>query len=82
MQEFISDRRGSTVRWFAAAAAVLCAGCLAGARTLDWLTQSGRVALVADRAPAQPRRFAADADVDTMPTGSIPASRSLVIRLR
>ena len=82
MRNFRSDRRGSAVRWFALAAAVLSLGSLAGAHGLDWLSQSGRVALVAYGAPAQSRRVAADAGVDPMPTGAIPASRALVIRIR
>ena len=78
------DGRGSAVRWFAFAAVVLTVASLAGARTLDWLSQSGRVALVAYSPPgtAPPRRAAADApDVDPMPTGSIP-SNAIVIRIR
>ena len=78
------DSRGSAVQWFAFAAAVLAVACMAGARTLDWLSQSGRVALVAYGPPrtAPPKRAAADApDVDPMPTGSVP-SNALVIRIR
>ncbi|RYB02400.1 hypothetical protein [Lichenibacterium ramalinae] len=65
---------GQAVRWYAVAAAVLSVASLAGAHTLDWLSRSGRVALVAER-PVSPRaaQLAAEAGVDTMPTGSIPA---------
>ena len=84
MHDFLRDRRGSAARWFALAAAVLCIVSLAGAHTLDWLSQSGRVALVAYHAPppSENRRVAADPGVDPMPTGSIPASSALVIRIR
>ena len=84
MRRFRDDRGGSAARWFALAAAVLCAASLAGAHGLDWLSQSGRVALVAYRtaAPAPNRRFAADPNVDPMPTGSVPASSALLIRVR
>lgn len=84
MQDMRSDRRGSAVRWFALTAAVLCVASLAGTRGLEWLSRSGRVALVIDKssAPAQNRRFAADAGVDPTPTGSIPAPSALVIRIR
>lgn len=83
MHDFRGDRRGSAVQWFALAAAALCVACLAGAHGLAWLSQSGRVALVAYRAPAdRTRHVDADPGVDTMPTGSIPASDALVIRIR
>ena len=82
MRDFTGDGRGSAVKWFALAAAALSIGSLAGAHGLEWLSQPGRVALVASVAPVQARRVAADADVDTMPTGSIPASSALVIRVR
>ncbi len=78
------DSRGSAVGWFAFAAVVLTVASMAGARTLDWLSQSGRVALVAYSPPgtAPPQRAAASTpDVDPTPTGSIP-SNALVIRIR
>lgn len=78
------NSRGSAVQWFAFAAVALAVASMAGARTLDWLSQSGRVALVAYRPPgsAPPQRAAADApDVDPTPTGSIP-SNAIVIRIR
>ena len=84
MDGFMRDSRGSAVRWFAFAAALLTVASLAGAHALDWLSQSGRVALVAYAPPgsAPPRRAAANTpDVDTTPTGSIP-SNALVIRIR
>ena len=84
MDRFLRDSRGSAVHWFAFAAAVLTVASMAGARTLEWLSQSGRVALVAYSLPgaAPPQRAAANApDVDPMPTGSIP-SNALVIRIR
>ena len=84
MQDFISDRRGTAVQWFAVAAAVLCVMSLAGAHALDWLSQSGRVALVAYRpaSPAPNQRVAADPNIDPTPTGSVPAGSALVIRVR
>ena len=83
MHDFTSDRRGSAVQWFALAAAVLCVASMAGAQALNWLSQPGRVALVAYRAPAptQDRRVASNAGLDPMPTGSVPSSNALVIRL-
>ena len=78
------DSRGSAVRWFAFAAVVLSMASMAGAHMLDWLSQSGRVALVAysPSGTAPPQRAAANApDVDPMPTGSI-RSNALVIRIR
>lgn len=84
MPDFPSDRRGSAVQWFALAAAAVCVASLAGARGLDWLSQSGRVSLVAYRAPAPSasRRAAADPNVDMTPTGSVPAGSALMIRIR
>ena len=88
MHDFVSDRRGSAVQWFALAAAAVCVACLAGAHGLDWLSQSGRVALVAYRAPAPTSRPASvgragsDPDLDMTPTGSVPAGSALVIRIR
>ena len=84
MNDVTGERRGSSARWFAAAAAVLCVASMAGAHALDWLSQSGRGTLVAYGPPrtAPPQRAAADApDVDPMPTGSVP-SNALVIRIR
>ena len=82
MRDFRSECRGSAVQWFALAAAVLSVVSLAGAHGLDWLSQSGRIALVADRGTVRSQRVAAAPDVDPMPTGAIPASRALVIRIR
>ncbi len=82
MRDFRRECGGSAVPWFALAAAVLCFASLAGAHGLDWLSQSGRIALVADRGTARPQRIAADPGVDPMPTGAIPAPRALVIRIR
>ena len=84
MSDFPSDRRGSAVRWFALAAAGLCIVSLAGVHALDWLSQSGRVAMVASRAPAPTanQRVAGDPGVDSMPTGSIPSTSALIIRFR
>ena len=84
MQDVTSERRGSAVRWFALTAVVLSVASLAGAHGLDWLTQSGRVALVAYRptAPARVQQVASDPGIDRMATGSIPASSALVIRIR
>ena len=75
MTDFRDTGSGQAVRWYAVAAAVLSVASLAGAHTLDWLSRSGRVALVAERAAAPPRaaRLATEGEVDTMPTGSIPA---------
>ena len=83
MNDFMGDRRASAAQWFALAALVLTVASMAGARTLNWLSQSGRVALVAYRAPAPTpnARAAADVGVDLMPTGSIPSS-ALMIRIR
>ncbi len=84
MQDVTSENRGSAVRWFALTAVVLSVASLAGAHGLDWLSRPGRLSLVAYRAPApvRSRPVASDPDVDTMATGSIPASSALVIRLR
>ena len=81
MGSFARDGRGSAVRWFALASAVLSMAGMAGAHTLDWLSQSGRVALLAYRAPAAEAGAKTDSGVDTMPTGSIPPN-ALVIRIR
>ena len=86
MRAFVGDRRGSAVRWFALAAAAVCVASLAGAHGLDWLSQSGRVALVAYRAPAPTQRGVVPSgggpDVDMTPTGSVPSGSALVIRIR
>ena len=84
MPDFVSDRRGSAVQWFALAAAAVCVASLAGAHGLDWLSQSGRISLVAYRtpAPAASQRAAADPNVDMTPTGTIPSGSALVIRIR
>lgn len=83
MGSFMRDSRGSAVQWFAVAALVLSVASVAGAHALDWLSQSGHVALMAYRAPATGAnpRATADIGVDPMPTGSIPPN-ALVIRIR
>ena len=79
---------GQAVRWYAVAAAILSVASLAGAHTLDWLSRSGRVSLVAERAAVSPvaARLAAEGGVDPMPTGSVPggaaAPMAVMIRLR
>ena len=82
MKKFVRDDRGSAVRWFALTAVVLSAFSVAGAHGLAWLSQSGRVSVVAYRAPSDggPRGLA-DAGVDAMPTGSVP-SQSVMVRIR
>ncbi|MGI4765121.1 MAG: hypothetical protein ACRYGP_08670 [Janthinobacterium lividum] len=83
MQDTTTDHRGSAVRWFALTAVALSVASLAGAHGLDWLSQPGRVALVAYRSPVPVRSqpVASDLGVDRMATGSIPASSALVIRI-
>ena len=84
MTLFMRDGRGGAVPWFALATFVLSVASMAGVRTLSWLSEPGRVALVASRT-VEPRMArgpaAASADVDLMPTGAIPPN-TLVIRLR
>ena len=84
MHDETTGHRSSAVRWFALTAAVLSLASLGGAHGLDWLSQSGRVAFVAYRSPEPIRSHpvAADPGIDTTATGSIPASRALVIRIR
>ena len=83
MKTFMSDDRGSAGRWFALAGVVIALGSMAGAHGLAWLSQPGRVSIVAIRAqaPAVAPRGIADAGVDPAPTGSVPKS-SMVIRIR
>ena len=83
MTNFARDEAGSAVRWFALTAGVLSLAGMAGARSLNWLSQSGHLAIVAYRAPALAAvaPVTADAGVDRMPTGSIPPS-ALMIRIR
>jgi hypothetical protein len=81
VQEFGRNVHGSSVRWFGLAAAVMAFASLAGARALDWLSQPGRLSVVAFMAP--PQRSAAakpDVDIDRMPTGSI-GRNAVLIRL-
>ena len=90
MQSDNSNSRGSATRWFALAAVMLSAASMLGAQGLAWLSQSGRVSVVAYHAPetggqggvADMRQTGvADVGVDTMPTGSI-GSTSVMIRIR
>ncbi len=64
-------------------AVIVSLACLAGAQGLAWLSQPGRVSIVAVRAqnPAVAPRGIADAGVDPTPTGSVPKS-SMIIRIR
>lgn len=83
MTNFSRNESGSAVRWFALSAGVLSLAGMAGARSLNWLAQSGHLSIVAYRAPvAVPTGpVTADAEVDRMPTGSI-RSPALMIRIR
>ncbi len=83
MKTFMSDDRGSAGRWFALAGVVIALGSMAGAHGLAWLSQPGRVSIVAIRAqgPAATPKGMADAGVDPTPTGSVPNS-SVMIRIR
>ncbi|MGI3899956.1 MAG: hypothetical protein ACRYGP_32005 [Janthinobacterium lividum] len=83
MTNFGRNEAGSAARWFALSAAVLSLAGMAGARSLNWLAQSGHLAIVAYRAPAAvpPGPVTADAGIDRMPTGSIPSS-AIMIRIR
>ncbi len=83
MTGFVRNEAGSAVRWFALSAAVLSLAGMAGARSLNWLAQSGHLAIVAYRAPVTANKgpVTADAGIDRTPTGSIPAS-ALMIRIR
>ena len=85
MRMFLRDRRGSATKWFAVAAFVVCAACLAGANGLAWLSESGRISIVAIRqapAPTRTARGPVDPDVDDTPTGAIPPTTALMIRIR
>ena len=85
MKMFRRDTRGSATQWFALAAFVVCAASLAGAHGLAWLSESGRVSIVAVRsAPAalHTARSPSGPDVDDTPTGAIPPATALMIRIR
>lgn len=82
---FRDDSRASATQWFALAAFVVCAASLAGAHGLAWLTEDGRVSIVAVRqAPAavHTARAPSGPDVDDTPTGSIAPTTALMIRIR
>ena len=81
MMRFMRDDRGSAVRWFAFATLVLSVAGAAGARGLAWLSQSGRISVVAYGAPAPTRQTATDGGIDMTPTGAIP-SKGVLIRIR
>ena len=85
MRDFRRNQHGSATKWFALAAVVLSAGGMMGAHGLAWLSQPGRISLVAYRTPAaavaETPTAMADPGVDRTPTGSIPSS-GLVVRIR
>ncbi len=85
MKTFRRDDRGTATKWFALAAVIVSAGSMAGAHGLAWLSEPGRISVVAFKAPAAAPTAApkgmADAGVDDTPTGSIP-SNGLMIRIR
>lgn len=92
MRRFVEDRSGAAVRWFALAALVLSLASVAGTRGLAWLSEPGRIAVVAYRALPAPAdegatgasavdQASADPGIDRTPTGSIP-SKALMIRIR
>ena len=83
MTDVTRNQGGSAVRWFALSAAVLSLAGMASAQSLNWLSRSGHLAIVAYRAPAAAPAdpVTADAGIDRMPTGSIPPS-ALMIRIR
>ena len=82
VKTFTSDDRGSATQWFALTAVIVSIGCLAGAQGLAWLSQPGRVSIVAARGqnPAVAPTGIADAGIDPTPTGSVPKS-SVMIRI-
>jgi hypothetical protein len=82
MTDIAGNTTGPAVRWFALSAVVLALAGMASARSLDWLSHSGHLAIVAYRAPAADAagRLTADAGIDRTPTGSIPQS-ALMIRI-
>ena len=85
ISDFRRNSGGSATQWFALAAFVVCVASLAGAHGLAWLTESGRVSIVAVRqAPASVHtaRGPVDPNVDETPTGAIPPTTALMIRIR
>ncbi len=83
MRDFMRNGHGSAVSWFALSAAVLSIAAMASAQSLNWLSHSGHLALVAYRsAPDAPAGGAgSDAGIDRTPTGSIQRS-ALMLRIR
>ena len=75
LNDFLRDRHGSAVRWFAYAAAAITVVAAIGAHGLAWVAESGRLPIIAFvPLDGRPLKSQTAGDIDPTTTGSIRRS--------